>query len=230
MLGLEPDVAALVRTSADRFGKLGAEVKEVSVPMHLLAPSVWTVAVREMMPNVLGNRAPALLSHTLPGFEPIKVDQQFFDYMAHRNPAVINVLLNAAFSENKYGPGLTRKAHMHATQLIAAYDKAFEDVDVIITPVTGKVAPKIPEGITREEMKLGAMEVALTQVGATLNTCPFNLSGHPAMSIPCGWSTVKEGTGKLPVGMQLVGKHWHDLDLLKAASAWEVLGKGLDAL
>ena len=34
------------------------------------------------------------------------------------------------------------------------------------------------------------------------NTCPFDVTGHPAMSVPCGLS------GGLPVGLQLIGKHW----------------------
>ena len=226
--GLNPDVSTLVRESANRFKDLGAQVKEISVPMHLLAPAIWTVAGRAMIPHSLGNRASGLLGHTLPDLDPIPIDQEFYDYMAHRNPSVVNVLLNAQHLETKFGPGLTRKAHELAAQLIAEYDKAFEEVDVLIAPVTGKVAMKHPEGV--DQGKLGAMEMAMTQIGATLNTCPFNLSGHPAMSIPCGWSMVEEGTGKLPVGMQIIGKRWHELDILKAAMAWEVRGKGMDSL
>ncbi|GAB7355773.1 hypothetical protein MBLNU459_g6457t2 [Dothideomycetes sp. NU459] len=222
VVGLDDAVADMVREAAERFETIGAEVKEVSVPMHLLGPSIWTVAGREAIPRFFGNRAPDSLSHTLPGLEPLTVDQTFYDKMAHKNPAVVNTLLNSAYMESKYGPSLTRKSHMHAHQLRAAYNEALADVDVLITPTTPTVGFKHPQGP-------GVMDVAMTAVGVTLNTCPFNLTGHPAISIPCGWSKTPDGAGKLPVGMQIVAKRWHEMDIFKAAAAWEVLGKGLDA-
>lgn len=229
VLGLTPDVASLVRASAERFGELGAEVKEVSVPIHLLGASIWTVAGREMMTNSMFNGAPDLLSYTLPGLNPLKPGQDLFDKVAHRNPAVINVMMNTEHLKQKYGPAVTRKAHMHVHQLRAAYDEALKDLDVLVLPVTPFVAVKHPDGVTDSGSTLSVMETAKLQVGATLNTCPFNITGHPAMSIPCGWAPSKDGEGKLPVGMQLVGKRWHEMDVFKAATAWEVLGKGLDS-
>ncbi|KAG9985599.1 amidase signature enzyme, partial [Aureobasidium melanogenum] len=153
---------------------------------------------------------------------PNPTDQTFYDKLVYKNPAVINVVLNAEHMETKYGPSLTRKAHMLVHQLRAEYDKVFEKVDILITPTTPTVANKHCNYTS-------VMEIAQKAVGVTLNTSPFNCSGHPAMSIPCGWSETSDGEGKLPVGMQLVGKRWHEMDILKAASAWEVLGKGLDS-
>jgi amidase len=50
------------------------------------------------------------------------------------------------------------------------------------------------------------------------NTAPFDVSGHPAMNVPCARS---EG---LPVGLMLVGRHWEDATVLRAAHAFEQLG------
>jgi amidase len=50
------------------------------------------------------------------------------------------------------------------------------------------------------------------------NTCPFDVTGHPAMNIPCGLS---DG---LPVGMMLVGKHYTETTIYRAAHAFEQLG------
>ena len=47
-------------------------------------------------------------------------------------------------------------------------------------------------------------------------TYPFNLTGHPAASIPCGWS--KEG---LPIGMQIVGKRFDEATVLQVSKAFE---------
>lgn len=221
--GLDPAVASLVRDSANRFTKLGATVKEISIPFHHHGPAVWTVAGREAIPRFFANRAPDSLSYTLPGLDPLPVNQIFYDKMSHTNPAVLNVLMNSALVETKYGPSLTRKSHMHVHQLRAAYDAALADVDVLITPTTPTVGFKHPK-------ERGVMDIALTAVGITLNTCPINITGHPALSMPCGWATTPDGEGKLPVGMQVIAKRWCELDIFKAASAWEVLGKGLDDL
>jgi amidase len=50
------------------------------------------------------------------------------------------------------------------------------------------------------------------------NTAPFDVSGHPAMTVPCGFS---DG---LPVGMMLVGKKWDEETVLRAARAFEQTG------
>ena len=50
------------------------------------------------------------------------------------------------------------------------------------------------------------------------NTCPMDVSGHPAMSVPCGMSN------GLPIGMQLVAKHWDESTIYRAAHAFEQAG------
>lgn len=219
--GLDPHVASLVLKSANRFTALGATVHEISIPLHTKGPAIWTVAGREAIPRFFANRAPDSLSHTLPGLEPLPINQNFYDKMAHHNPAVLNVLLNSAHVEKKYGPSLTRKSHMLVHELRAAYDSALEHCDVLVTPTTPTVGFKHPEG-------RGVMDIALAAVGITLNTCPINITGHPALSMPCGWAETPDGEGRLPVGMQLVAKRWCEMDIFKAAAAWEVGGKGLD--
>ncbi|KAF1356363.1 amidase [Delphinella strobiligena] len=221
--GLDPAVASLVLASVSRFTTLGATVSEISIPFHHHGPAIWTVAGREAIPRFFSNRAPDSLSHTLPGLDPLPITQTFYEKISHTNPAVLNVLLNSALLEAKYGPNLTRKSHMHAHQLRAAYDAAFADVNVLITPTTPTVAFKHPA-------QRGVMDVALTAVGITLNTCPINVTGHPALSMPCGWALTPDGEARMPVGMQIVAKRWCELDIFKAACAWEVGGKGLDGL
>ena len=58
--------------------------------------------------------------------------------------------------------------------------------------------------------------------GLVSNTLPFDLTGHPALSVPCGMLPPPEGPEnlRLPVGMQLVGKFQDELTLYKAALAW----------
>ena len=232
--GLDSTVANTVRAAAERFSALGAHVAEVSIPIHSIGAAIWTVAARPFMPHTLANRAPELLTHPLPGLDPLPVDQNFYDILVKRNPAVINVLINASQIEQKYGPSLVRKAMMHVHELKAAYDKALEDFDVLITPVNPTVGPAHPASTLKTaENPDGATERMLDLfepvIGSTLNTCPFNITGHPGMSMPVGWGVTREGTGRLPIGMQLVAKRWDEASIFKAAKAWEVGGKWQDA-
>lgn len=231
--GISSDVISSVKAAAARFKLLGADVKEVSVPMHSLGAAIWTISARPRMPNYIKNVPGDFVTHTLPGLDPLPIDQKFFDILSKRNPAVVNVLMNVAHLEKKYGPSLVRKAHMHVQELQAAYNLALEDCDVLLTPINPTVGPphptttskttENPDGFTEDIMTL--FEPA---IGNTLNTCSFNVTGHPAMSMPIGWGKVKGSDGRLPIGMQVVGKKWDEASIFKAAKAWEVGGRWSD--
>lgn len=53
-------------------------------------------------------------------------------------------------------------------------------------------------------------------------------NADPALAFPVGWGSVNGGEGKMPIAMQIVGKRFEDETVLKAATAWEVPGLGLD--
>jgi aspartyl-tRNA(Asn)/glutamyl-tRNA(Gln) amidotransferase subunit A len=80
----------------------------------------------------------------------------------------------------------------------------FEDVTVLLTPTVGVPAPTLVEG---ENLKPGAL---------TRFTNPFNLSGSPALSVPCGFTQAG-----LPVGLQIVGRHWDEATVLRVGHAYE---------
>jgi amidase len=94
-------------------------------------------------------------------------------------------------------------------QLIAYYDEALAQHDLLLMPTTPMKAQPMPgPGASREEIVSRALEMIL-------NTAPFDISHHPAMAIPCGMS---EG---LPVSMMLVGKHFDEPTIYRAAYAFE---------
>lgn len=232
--GISPEVDSTVRTAASRFTSLGASVREISIPFHLQGPSIWTVATRSMIKRFLANEPADSLSHPLPGLDPLPFDQNFYTTVANRNPAVVNVLLNAAHLDRHHGPAIIRKAHMHAFQLRAAYDEALQDLDVLVTPVNPTVGPKLPPQSARTDINPHGRSERLADltepaIGNTGNTAGFNVSGHPAMSMPVGWGKVEGGEGRLPVGMQLVAKRWDEASIFKAAKAWEVGGRWSDS-
>jgi aspartyl-tRNA(Asn)/glutamyl-tRNA(Gln) amidotransferase subunit A len=85
------------------------------------------------------------------------------------------------------------------------YDQFFEDYDILLTPATPVPAPSIAEP---DAIKQAAW--------LTRFTAPFNLTGLPAISLPCGFTE-----GGLPIGIQIVARRWGEATLLQAAQAYE---------
>ncbi|KAL2427269.1 Amidase [Exophiala dermatitidis] len=228
--GTQAEVAETVRSTAFKhFEASGATVSEVSLPMHLLGAAIWTAATRTHMAELaIGGRTPDVLNHNMPHLSlRWPPDQEMYDLLTTANPAVINIIFCQTFLKEKFGPEVQAKAHRHVLQLRAAYDKALEEYDVLITPTTPTVA--LPHPDLRPESEGGStiMDKIKLAVGATNNTAPFNASGHPALNVPCGWAPSRTGKGMLPVGLQIIGKRWDDLGVLKAAKAFELGGGGL---
>lgn len=96
--------------------------------------------------------------------------------------------------------------------LRAAYDDALDKVDLLLMPTLPmKATPLPPPDAPLSLIVRRAFEMIP-------NTAPFSCTGHPAMNVPCGLS---EG---LPVGMMLVGRHWGESVIYRAAAAFEKSG------
>jgi aspartyl-tRNA(Asn)/glutamyl-tRNA(Gln) amidotransferase subunit A len=105
----------------------------------------------------------------------------------------------AAFTSTEYA--LARRAQ---AELRRRFESLFQEIDILLTPTTPITAPAA-----------GADAIERARL-LTRYTAPFNLTGLPAVSIPCGFS--KEG---LPIGLQLVAAPWAEARLLCAAYAFE---------
>ena len=96
-----------------------------------------------------------------------------------------------------------------ALELAAAYDAALADADVLVLPTLPIVASPLPApDASREEKLARSLEMIA-------NTAPFDVTGHPATSVPAGLS---DG---LPVGLMIVGRHFEDGICLRVARAFE---------
>jgi aspartyl-tRNA(Asn)/glutamyl-tRNA(Gln) amidotransferase subunit A len=91
------------------------------------------------------------------------------------------------------------------------FDDVFERVDAILAPATPITAPRIGE----HEVKIGGEKETVRSALVRMNR-PANLTGHPALSIPCGYTREK-----LPVGLQLIGPRYGEARLLAIALAYE---------
>ncbi len=94
---------------------------------------------------------------------------------------------------------------------IAAYRDIWRSFDVLVTPTSPIAAP--PIGATTA--RLGGQDVPLVRAFLDL-TLPFNMTGQPAISVPCGFTK----TG-LPIGLQVVGRPFDEATLFRAAAAYE---------
>ena len=209
----EKDVDARVRSAAAVFGKLGAKVGEVSVPMHAMGPAIWSPIALEgatelmMKGNGFGTNWRGLYVTSL-------IDAH--SSWRHRADELsdtlkLSMLLGHYFVKHHRGH-FYAKAQNLSRKLRDAYDAALADFDVLVMPTLPlKATPLPPADAPREVSIQRAFEMIS-------NTAPFDATGHPAMSLPCGQS---DG---LPIGLMLIGKHWEESTIYRAAHAFEQAG------
>ena len=209
----DPAVNEKVRKAAEVFTRLGAKVSEVSVPMHAVAPAIWLPIAAEgatqqmMKDNGHGFNWKGLYVTSLVDFHAGW--KQRADELSET--LKLTMVLGEYFIQHHRGH-FYAKAQNLSRQLSAAYDLAFSDFDLLLMPTLPMTATPIPApGAPLEEVVTRAFEM-------TPNTCPFDVTGHPAMSIPCG---LIDG---LPVGMQLVAKNYDEATIYRAAFAFEQAG------
>jgi amidase len=208
----------ILRASA-KFKELGAQVTHISVPLHKKGPAIWTGVSKiggylSKTSGAFGRRGHNMLKlHEL--MWPLK--QQNWDdaYVSTKN-----IYLNGVYAAKEF-PYLLAKSTNLSRQLRDAYDAAFNEVDLLVTPTV----PYIATSHCAEDAT--PLDQIAKQVGLTSSTCTFNQTGHPALTLPVGMLEILEGpakgTGKkLPVGMQIVGKWWDEETILRAAYAWEL--------
>lgn len=205
----EPDVDAAVRRAVAVFNELGAQTTEVSVPAQLEAAGiVWGLiaegATALLRSNGMGHGWQGLYNSSL-------VETLGKSLRAQANdlpPTVKLVLLIGTYMSERYHGRMYAKAQNLRRVLRASYDRALEEVDILAMPTTPMKAHK-------HEKDLDTRGIIAHGWDMLDNTAPFNMTGHPAISIPCGKSN------GLPVGLMLVGRHFEDSTLLRAAHAFE---------
>ena len=110
---------------------------------------------------------------------------------------------------NQYGGRYYGKAQNIARRIRAAYDRALGDCDVLVMPTLPIVATPLAPSDAPIDLYIQRAHEMLT------NTACHNITGHPALTIPCG---LNDG---LPVGLQLIGRHFDEATIYRAAHAWE---------
>ena len=203
--GMEAEVAAAVRSAIDKLAGLGCEIVEVSLPHTEYAVAVYyVVATAEASSNLArydgvkyGYREGA--SDLLQMYA--RTRSEGFGSEVKRRIMLGTYALSAGYYDAYY-----KKAGQVRTLIMRDFKEAFETCDVIATPVTPTAAFKIGEKVA------DPLQMYLSDI-FTIST---NLAGIPGLSLPCGLTSAG-----LPVGVQLLGRHFGEEAILQVAHALE---------
>jgi amidase len=213
---VDESVKEIVLKAALQFEKLGATVQRVSLPLHLEGPSIWTIQQRiagtlGLMGCAHGRRG--LFSTAFEAARAPWTNESFQKLF----PSTKNTIINGLSLMKDY-PGLYAKTMNVAQQLRDSYESLFQEYDLIVMPTTPFVAP--PNLAWKKgDSPMTALKASM---GITTNTAIFNVTGHPAMSLPVGFAPSNgDDSARLPVGMQLVCGLWQEQKILDAGFAWE---------
>ena len=208
------EVNAAVRDAAKQLESLGAEVKEVSVPLHRHVVPIWNAIAIE------GG-----------------VDSFYHGHSAYQTKGYFNTRLMSAMSraivtnggdfsatakmgaivahymrENYHGVFYGRAQNL-SRALTAAYDKVLAEADLVLMPTTPQTAHRTPPSVEKNRKVYVGQALNMLQ-----NTAAFDLTGHPSVSVPV------HGVKGLPIGLMLTGRHFNEATVLRAAHAYQTAG------
>jgi amidase len=205
----EADVDAAVHKAADILKGMGATVEEVSIPWHRRAGGlVFALLTGGMAALMDGN---AVGYHRKGHYSQSLATAMGKARRVHGNdfpPTLKLMLLIGKYLNERYHARPYIQAQALRVDLQASYDLALERFDVLAMPTTPMKAHKY-------EVDLGVKDLISQGFNMTSNTAPFNLTGHPSISIPCAKSN------GLPIGLMLTGRHFDDAKLIQVSHAFE---------
>ena len=209
----EPDVDKKVHQAADRLRAMGAIVEDVSVPMHMDGPAIWTaIAIEGLQAQMMNGNGMGFNWKGLYTTSLLDAHSAWRARADELSPSLKVSMMAGEYFIKNYRGHFYAKAQNLSRVLANAYDSALSRYDLLLLPTLPMKATPIPP--SNAPLKL-TVQRALEMLG---NTCPFNVTGHPGMSVPCGMSN------GLPIGMQLVAKHWDESTIYRAAHAFEQSG------
>lgn len=209
----EADVDSKNRAAADTFRQMGASVDEISIPWHLKGPAIWTPIAVEgltnqmMHGNGMGTGWEGMYTTSLLDFHSNW--RQRADELS--DTLKICMFIGQYYLKHHRGHYYAKSQNL-ARQLRDEYNKVLASYDLLLMPTTPMKAPPIPPSDAPLELWCQRAFEMLN------NTAPFDVTGHPAMAIPCGMS---DG---LPVSLMLVGRRYEESTIYRAAGAFEAAG------
>ena len=197
----------------------GARVERVSVPLHKKALPALLPIYLEGGKRMYDTHFGGSFAKTYYPSSLISIFGRLMQSHARElSPNLKLNLLQGYYLQRNYGGRLYAKAQNVRPTFVAQYDRVFTRVDVLAMPTIPLTAPRWQEPRSHEDaleltMLGGRRSLDLRPVIA--NTCPFNYTGHPAISVPCA------KIDRLPVGLMLVAPHFREDTLIRAAGVYQ---------
>jgi aspartyl-tRNA(Asn)/glutamyl-tRNA(Gln) amidotransferase subunit A len=203
---LDPDVERSVKEAVGQFEKCGAEVSRVSLPHTEYAVAVYYIIATAEASSNLARYDGVKYGYRQKGYRDLmemytRSRAKGFGGEVKRRIILGTYVLSAGYYEAYY-----RKASQVRTLMRRDFEEAFRRVDVIVAPTAPTPAFRIGE----------KTENPLQMYLSDIYTIPVNLAGIPAISIPCGFTREN-----LPVGLQIMARHFDEGKLLKVAYTFE---------
>lgn len=203
--GMDPEVEAAVREAIKKLESLGAVPVEISLPNTQYAIATYYVLATSEASSNLARYDGVKYGFRADGKDLLDMYMQTrsrgFGPEVKRRIMLGTYALSAGYYEAYYG-----KAQQVRTLIKRDFDNALKEVDVIATPTSPSAAFKMGEK-TADPLQMYLSDIF---------TISINLAGVPAISLPCGFT--KSG---LPIGLQLIGRHFDEEGIIKAAYAYE---------
>lgn len=203
--GIDPEVKAAVMDAVKVFESEGAMVERFTLPiMEYAIPTYYIIACAEACSNL--SRYDGIKY----GFRPegvedlselyIRSRSEGFGMEVKRRIMIGNFVLSSGYYDAYYNKALQVK-----NLIYQAFNEAFSKYDVVIGPVAPTPALKAGESLS-DPLKMYLGDIC---------TVLINIVGLPAVSVPCGFAS------GLPVGMQIIGKHYGEETILGFASDFQ---------
>jgi len=206
--GIDKDVEKVIRQAIKKFEELGAKIEEVSLPHSKYALSVYYIIMPSELSSNLARYDGVKYGHSA------KAESLLANYLKSRAEGFgaevrRRVMLGAYSLSAGYYDAYYLQAQKVRTKIKEDFNSVFKNVDCIVGPVSPSPAWKIGDKV-EDPLEMYLMDVY---------TVSANIAGIPGISIPCGFSKVE---GKdLPIGLQILGKHFDEETILRVANNYE---------
>ena len=212
----DPGVNDAVRAAVDQLVGAGMSAEEVSIPWHFHGARIWDVIATEgATAQMIDGNAYGLNWQGL--YDPELIEYYGRQWRARANEfseTVKLVVLAGRHALNTEQGKHYAMARNLALELTRAYDAALANYDVLVMPTLPITASELPQPEAARDEVIGK---ALEMIA---NTAPFDVTGHPAISVPAG---LVEG---LPAGLMVIGSRFDDATCLRVANHYEQIVGG----
>ncbi|MFO0752958.1 MAG: Asp-tRNA(Asn)/Glu-tRNA(Gln) amidotransferase subunit GatA [Thermodesulfovibrionales bacterium] len=203
--GMDREVEDAVRAALRKLESLGAVPVEVSLPHTGYAVATYYILATSEASSNLARYDGVKYGFRAEGKDLMEMYRntraQGFGAEVKRRIMLGTYALSAGYYEAYY-----KKGQQARTLIKRDFEKAFEQVDVLVTPTAPGAAFRIGERTT-DPLRMYLSDIF---------TISVNLAGVPAISVPCGFTG-----GGLPIGLQIIGRHFDEEAILKVAYAYE---------